>query len=106
MVAHPRAPLRPDQLRAVTRLNEPQPLLVELEGEWPRALRLPPCGRDSARGEARRIRVTQVRDAWRIDDEWWRVPISRHYYQLVLADGSLRTVFRDEIADEWYEQRC
>jgi len=48
--------------------------------------------------------VTQVRDAWRIDDEWWRNPISRRYYQLVLDNGSLRTVYHDLITDTWYEQ--
>ncbi|WP_294085637.1 hypothetical protein [Sphaerobacter sp.] len=52
----------------------------------------------------RRYRVTQVRDAWRIDDEWWRNPISRRYYQLVLDNGSLRTVYHDLITDTWYEQ--
>ena len=122
MVAHPRAPLRADQLRT---LNQPRPVVVELEGAWPRALRFPSRdvaaagpARRTVRGATpgvmpsatpsatRRVRVTQVQDAWRIDDEWWRSPISRSYYRLVLDDGSLRTVYRDEIADEWYEQRC
>jgi hypothetical protein len=45
-----------------------------------------------------------VQDTWQIDDEWWRDPISRRYYQVVLADGSLHTLYHDLVADRWYEQ--
>ncbi len=54
------------------------------------------------RGQRRR--VAHVQDSWRIDDEWWREPIGRHYYQLVLDDGSLRTVYQDLVDGGWYEQ--
>ena len=52
----------------------------------------------------RHRRIEQVQDRWRIDDEWWRGPISRRYYQLVLDDGSLRTVYQDLVDGRWYEQ--
>ena len=51
-----------------------------------------------------RRRVVSIQDSWRIDDEWWRAPISRHYYRLVLDDGSLRTVFEDLVAGSLWEQ--
>jgi len=51
-----------------------------------------------------RRRVAAVQDGWRIDDEWWREPIGRRYYQVVLDDGVLRTLYRDEVGGGWYEQ--
>jgi hypothetical protein len=48
--------------------------------------------------------VAAVRDRWRIEDEWWREPISRRYYQVVLDDGTVRTLYRDAIGDRWFEQ--
>jgi hypothetical protein len=52
----------------------------------------------------RRRPIAQIQDAWRIDDEWWRDPINRRYYRVVLDDGSLRTLFHDPADDRWYEQ--
>ncbi|MBX5446014.1 MAG: hypothetical protein IRZ30_12670 [Sphaerobacter sp.] len=91
MVPNPRAETRADQLRP---LNRPRPARILTEQGRPAVV---------IEGQ-RRYRVTQVRDAWRIDDEWWRNPISRRYYQLVLDNGSLRTVYHDLITDTWYEQ--
>lgn len=91
MVPDSRAQARADQLRP---LNQPRPVTIQTEQGRPTVV---------IEGE-RRYRVTQVQDVWRIDDEWWRTPISRRYYRLVLNDGSLRTVYHDLIADAWYEQ--
>lgn len=52
----------------------------------------------------RRRPIAQIQDAWRIDDEWWRNPIDRRYYRVVLDDGSLRTLYHDLADDHWYEQ--
>ena len=41
---------------------------------------------------------------WRIDDEWWRKPISRLYYLLEFTTGSRFTVFQDLITGRWYRQ--
>ena len=32
-------------------------------------------------------------------------PIERHYFELVMADGRIRTVYHDRRQDEWFEQR-
>ena len=49
--------------------------------------------------------VIQIQDQWRIDDEWWRDnPIARLYHLVLLTDGTLRTVYRDLLTDDWFEQ--
>lgn len=50
-------------------------------------------------------KVAGVQNRWRIDDEWWRSEISRMYYQLLLSDGSVITVFQDHVSGKWYQQR-
>jgi hypothetical protein len=52
----------------------------------------------------KRFRVVTVRERWRIDDEWWRTPISREYFALVLEDGRPFILFRDLVAGGWYGQ--
>lgn len=50
--------------------------------------------------------VVDIRDCWRIDDEWWRErPVSRVYYELLMGDGMLLTVYHDLVAGTWSEQR-
>jgi hypothetical protein len=51
------------------------------------------------------LRVEEIQDSWDIDEEWWRDRISRRYYQLVLADGRLITVYQDLIDGSWYRQQ-
>jgi hypothetical protein len=48
--------------------------------------------------------VERIQDTWIIEDEWWRQPIARQYYALLLEDGTRRTVFHDRIGDAWYLQ--
>jgi hypothetical protein len=52
---------------------------------------------------ARRIEV--VRERWRIDDEWWREPISREYLAVILDDGRVLTLYRDLADRRWYAQK-
>jgi hypothetical protein len=52
-----------------------------------------------------RVEIARIEEAWRIDDEWWREPVQRHYYRVMLACGSVRTIYHDIPADAWYEQR-
>jgi hypothetical protein len=53
----------------------------------------------------RRLRVLQVQDTWRIDDEWWRErPVSRLYYSLLLEDGRAVTVYWDLVSMRWARQ--
>ena len=93
MVQDPGAATGADSLRP---LNRPRPAVVLVGGGAGRPVGLVERGR--------RRRVARVKDGWRIDDEWWREPIRRRYYRLVLDDGSLRTVFRDEVDGRWYAQ--
>ncbi len=86
-----RAKLRP--------LNAPMPLRVQMDAAG-RIVGIWRQGRLTPRT------IAAIQDRWRIDDEWWREhPISRMYYEVVLDDGSLLTMYQDLIADEWFEQR-
>jgi hypothetical protein len=46
--------------------------------------------------------VAFIQEIWRIDDEWWRSPISRLYYQVVLENGKVMTLYRDLTDECWY----
>lgn len=48
--------------------------------------------------------ITGYQDRWRIDEEWWRDPIVRTYWQVHLANGGVRTLCQDEINQEWNTQ--
>ena len=86
-----RAQLRP--------LNAPVPLRVEMDAGG-RIVSIWRQGRLTPRS------IAAIQDRWRIDDEWWREhPISRMYYEVVLDDGSLLTMYQDLVADQWFEQR-
>jgi hypothetical protein len=52
-----------------------------------------------------RVMIAEIIDAWLVEDEWWRAPISRYYVQALLADGRLLTLFHDRISGGWYAQR-
>jgi hypothetical protein len=80
------------------RLNLPRPAIVETNADTGE-----PC---LVQRNGRQLRVASVQNQWRIDDEWWREPISRHYYLLDLAGSALLTVFHDLITNTWWEQRA
>ena len=52
----------------------------------------------------RPVLVKDVVNVWRIDEEWWRKPISRLYFSLELENGARITVFRDLLGGRWYRQ--
>jgi hypothetical protein len=52
-----------------------------------------------------RLPVEAIQERWRIDDEWWRRPISRLYYQVLLAGGDVLTIFKDLETGEWFQQQ-
>ena len=95
MVAHSRAPIRVDRLRA---LNEPVKVLVVVDDE---GLPVEVVEMTERRGK----RVEAIIETWRIDDEWWRHPISRHYVNVVLEDGGHVVLFEDLTTGEWFMQR-
>lgn len=88
------SPGHPPRLRS---LGRPRPVEVRTDDQGePRFVRLP--GRPARQ-------VAAVRERWRIDDEWWRHPISRSYRAVVLDDGRPVTLYRDLLEDRWYAQR-
>ena len=62
-------------------------------------------GRPSAvRAGKRTFRVVRILNVWRIDEDWWRKPVSRLYLSLELDNGARLTVFRDMVSGAWYRQ--
>jgi len=53
-------------------------------------------------GRRRGGNVASIQEIWRIDDEWWRNSISRLYYQVVLENGKIMTLYRDLTDGCWY----
>jgi hypothetical protein len=93
MVAPAGAETRADRVRC---LNLPRPVQVTVDTQ---------SGLPVALHERNRHhQVEGVQDSWYVDDEWWRDPISRHYVQVILCNGAIRTLFHDRIADRWFEQ--
>ena len=50
----------------------------------------------------RNLRVREIMNTWRIEEEWWRVPISRLYFFLELENGTRLTLFVEN--GNWYRQ--
>ena len=49
-------------------------------------------------------RIDRIDDGWKFDLWWLPEPMTRSYYRVESADGSLITLFRDEVTDRWYTQ--
>jgi hypothetical protein len=73
---------------------DPEPMEVVAPDGTPKAVKY----------KMRFVQVKEILNIWRVDDEWWRKPISRMYYAVESANGSRLTVFHDLIADKWYRQ--
>lgn len=55
----------------------------------------------------RECEVAAVQERWRVDEGWWwDRPVSRLYWQLVLIDGRLVTVYQDLEDKTWWLQRA
>jgi hypothetical protein len=53
-----------------------------------------------------RSAVALIREEWRVVDRWWtEEPISRRYFDVVLAGGEHAVVFHDEEVGRWFSQR-
>ena len=83
--------------RKMRTLNIPQRVEVEVENEKPKAVRR--SGGDAAQW------IDAILECWRIDDEWWRQPISRQCYAVVLESGGRVVVFDDLVTGEWWMQK-
>jgi hypothetical protein len=52
------------------------------------------------------VEVVAVREEWVVEDRWWTLRrLWRHYFELVLLDGSNTVVFRAS-NERWYRQRA
>ena len=127
MVPHSRASLRVDRLRA---LNLPMRVEVERDRQgMPQVVRQrfkesgsPPPHHPTSAGEAgdqrcssladpaspagrRGRRVEEIIETWRVDDEWWRRPISRRYVEIVMEGGGHVVLFEDLVTNEWFLQK-
>lgn len=91
MVQNSGTPLRPVALRPV---KQPRTLQIVIEHGVPVALIDGGC----------RLAVLQIQDVWMIEDEWWRQPINRRYFCLLLDGGITRSVVHDRTSDAWYAQ--
>ena len=93
-----------DRLRAV---NVPQPAVVELDAcgsPTKIEMRSAECGVRSI-DEREPVTIEAVRETWRIDDEWWREPIMRSYYEVLLDGGGRVVIFLDHVRQEWWMQQ-
>ena len=92
MVENTGKTLRADTYKPV---NTPEALQIEEDAAGlPVAVRL-----------KRRQAVATIEDRWRIDDEWWRAePVSRLYYNILLASGQRLVFYKDLVSGSWYEQ--
>lgn len=80
----------------------PQAVTVELDADG-----MPVAIRRTEPSTARppdRLTVVQIRDTWRIDDEWWRRPIARRYLDVTLAGGGRMVLYEDLVTGEWFGQ--
>ena len=88
-------PLASDSVRA---LHLPTPAEVRETGEGserkPASLRL----------DGRWSDIDRIDDGWTFDLWWLPQPMTRSYYRVESADGTLHTLFRDEVTDRWYTQ--
>jgi hypothetical protein len=49
--------------------------------------------------------VETIGESWRVDDEWWRQPINRRYFDVVLEGGKHVVLFEDLMTGQWWMQR-
>lgn len=96
MVPDPGAPAGAARLRP---LNLPRPLAIvaaaDPEAPLPQVVIEP----------NKRRRVVEILDTWDIEEEWWRDPLRRRYYQLLLEDGTVYTVYQNRVDGEWFQQQ-
>lgn len=100
---------------AIQPLNMPRLVTVEERDGSPCRIRMTIRDVGNSKSEARNlkqyqnskfVKITSVEDSWRVDEEWWREkPVSRLYFEVILADGSKLTVFKELAQGKWYRQR-
>jgi hypothetical protein len=78
---------------------------VELDGQGrPQAIR-DGYGRAQTSTDEHRRAVDTIGEVWRVDDEWWRQPISRRYFDIVLEGGKHVVLYQDLMTSRWWLQQ-
>ncbi len=78
----------------------PEPVTVELDGE-----RAPVVVHQAPGTPLAGKRVEAIGESWRVEDEWWRQPISRRYVEVVLEGGGRVVLYEDLTTGEWWMQQ-
>lgn len=87
-------------------LNLPQPIAVATdESGHPTLLKVDVPHPDGGTAERHTRTVDTVVEVWRVDDEWWREPISRRYFESVLEGGRHVVLYEDLTTGDWFMQR-
>src|SRR2546430_9000068 len=47
-------------------------------------------------------RIESIGEIWRIDDEWWRIPIVRRYVEEILEGGGRVGLFEGLMTGAWF----
>lgn len=91
--------------RRLRPLHDPSPATLRTDDRGrPTAVRTHSTAARGAGSSGRLLEVVGIREVWRIDDEWWRKPISRLYFEVVLENGGHAVFYRDLVDGGWYEQ--
>jgi hypothetical protein len=59
----------------------------------------------AVRGRSGWVQIEGIRESWRLEDLWWRDPLLRNYFEVVLEGGRVVCLFQDEREGCWYLQR-
>ncbi len=87
---------------AIKELGEGEEVLVRSSGAGSCGAGRAVCGTPAVgRGKS----VEEIIQTWRIDDEWWREPITRRYIEVVLKGGGHVVLFEDLHTGQWFAQR-
>jgi hypothetical protein len=81
----------------------PAPVTVELDGERTPVVVHQAPGAPGAPGAGKRVEA--IGESWRVEDEWWRQPISRRYVEVVFEGGGRVVLYEDLITGEWWVQQ-
>jgi hypothetical protein len=69
-------------------------------------VRLNPDGEPAAiRRDGRWLNVIETALVWRVETDWWRVPVCRDYFRCLLAGGECVEVFRNLTDGSWHWAR-
>jgi hypothetical protein len=49
--------------------------------------------------------VAEVANRWRVETDWWRLPLRRDYFRCLLADGECVDVYLDLDSGCWHWSR-